>query len=340
MQVMSKHSDILQQCRDQLKASKKRQRNKITFGEVFFESTIAKRVRKRTSDNRYEVSNLVPQAHLIVVSLQELQDLFQDDAAKLFDPSGDLHLRHGSFFRSVVSVAIFCGSDVLASRRRLLPLKPVSFCSQSLTDLPRVSLASLIPFVSRDRPLRGTCRGLLRMMPWTSKPLPDRACLQTWERLYCVLDPAVTTLAINRLEDILFGQLRMRRGKLCNIQLKQALKSVMKDLDLKTTNYAPGWLELCGCLEQFVPKKSWIAGFDEDGALLLIKDSVDGFVTKGMREAAASLACIGRTAEVLGPFNYPKRHYPISLMEKRKEYMFIHGCSLRRGEIWALRVCI
>jgi hypothetical protein len=145
----------------------------------------------------------------------------------------------------------------------------------------------------------------------------------------------VAASATARLNEILFGQLRLRR-KLDKRSLSRAARFVAVQLDLKLSKGVGSVLwELVVSFGAF---KGWIAAFDESGAFLLAQDSYDGWSCSALMKAAESLGCTGVLAEVIGPLNYPRRSDASSLMETHPSYVFAHGYCLRRGEIWALRV--
>jgi hypothetical protein len=145
---------VLDECRAMLQDSRKRPLNDTAFGDVFFEHTLANRVRRRQSDDRYE---LVVRDHLQIVTSKELLEICYDEVNKLFDPTGMLWY-HSAFLRKIPGLAIkynlvyhrtFDG-DVLESRHKLLPLMPSQSCSKTLILLPVWHLA---PFVEK----RGLC---------------------------------------------------------------------------------------------------------------------------------------------------------------------------------------
>lgn len=330
---------VLDECRAALRDSKKRPLNDITFADVFFEKVLAKRVRRRRSDGRYE---LVVGKLLKILTQKELQEICSDDARGLFDPDGTLW-HHSAFLKKIAGIAVkynlpyleYFEGDVLESRRKLLLCPPSEPSPKTLLLLP---LPHLVPFSSEERPLRATCRALRDTMPWNPKPFPPRELLRAWERL-CSGEVDVHNVAASataRLHDVLFRKLRLRTH-LDKRSLARAAKFVAFQLDLKTLRGVGGtaW----DLVVSFGAFKGWIAAFDESGAFILAQDSYDGWSLSALRKASESLRCVGVQAEVLGPFKYPRRSDASSLMGKNPSYIFAQGYCLRRGEIWALRVC-
>ena len=333
----SKHPvSVLDECRATLRNSNKRP-NDITFADVFFEKVLAKRVRRRRSDGRYE---LVVGKLLKIVTQKELQQICYDDVRGLFDPDGTLW-HHSAFLKKIAGNAVNYpywedfDDDVLESRRKLLLRPPSESSFKALLLLP---LPHLVPFMSAERPLRATCRALRDTMPWNPKPFPPRELLRTWEQLRSREDDVhnVSASAKARLHDVLFRELRLHRD-LDKRNLARAAKFVASQLDLKTSRGIgrTAW----DLVQSFGSFKGWISAFDESGAFIIAQDSYNGWSLSQLRESSESLRCVGVQAEVIGPLNYPRRSDASSLMEKNPSYIFAHGYCLRRGEIWALRVC-
>jgi len=324
---------VLDECRAALH-SKKRPLEDMTFAGVFSEKILVERVRRRQSDGRYE---LVAGKLLKIVTQKELPAIFYDDVRGLFDPDGTLW-HHSAFLKKIAGIAAkdklpdcFDGT-VLEHRRKLLPRPPSESSSKTLLLLP---LPHLVPFLAKERPLRATCRELRGTMPWNPKSCPPRELLRAWERL----GPGeadvhnVAASAIARLHDVLFRELRLRRH-LDKRDLARAAKYVASQLDLKTSRGVGRDL-----VQSFGAIKGWILAFDESGAFIMAQDSYDGWSRSELREASESLRCVGVPAEVLGPLKYARRSDASSLMGANPSYIFAHGYCLRRGEIWALRVC-
>jgi len=347
----SKHPvSLLDECRAVLRDSKKRPLNDDTFADIFFEKVLAKKVRRRRSDGRYEI---VMGKLLKVVTQKEVQEICYDDVRGLFDPAGTLW-HHSAFLKRIAGIAVRDCDDfdddvrdhfdavrdhfddnVLESRRKLLLCPSSESCSKTLLLIP---LPHLVPFCSEERPLRATCRALRDIMSWNPKPFPPRELLRAWESLREgeVDVHNVAASATARLHDVLFRELRLRTH-LDKRSLARAAKFVAFQLDLMTFRSVGGaaW----DLVVSFGAFKGWIAAFDESGAFLLAQDSYDGWSLSALRKASESLRCVGVQAEVLGPFKYPRRSDDSSLIKKNPSYIFVHGYCLRRGEIWALRVC-
>jgi hypothetical protein len=331
----SNHSvSVLDECRAALH-SKERPLGDWTFAGVFSEKILVERVRRRQSDGRYE---LVVGKLLKIVTQKELPEIFYDDVRGLFDPDGTLW-HHSAFLKKIAGIAAKyklpdCGT-VLEHRRKLLPRPPSESSSKTFLLLP---LPHLVPFLAKERPLRATCRELRDTMPWNPKSCPPRELLRAWERLRPGEADVhnVAACAIARLHDVLFRELRLRRH-LDKRSLARAAKYVACQLDLKTTRGVRGiaW----DLVQSFDAVKCWIVAFDESGAFIMAQDSYDGWSLSALREASESLRCAGVPAEVLGPLKYPRRSDASSLMGTNPSYIFEHGYCLRRGEIWALRVC-
>jgi hypothetical protein len=207
----SSHPSALDECRATLRDNKKRPLNDITFGDIFFEKILAKRVRRRRSDGRYE---LVVGKLLKIMTQKELQEICYEDVCVLFDPDGTLW-HHSAFLKKIAGIAVkynlpysehFDG-EVLESRRKLLLRPPSESSSKTLRIIP---LPHLVPFVEKERPLRATCRALRDTMPWNPKPCPPRELLRTWERLRPGEADVhnIAASATARLHDVLFRERR------------------------------------------------------------------------------------------------------------------------------------
>lgn len=148
-------------------------------------------------------------------------------------------------------------------------------------------------------------------------------------------EPLVTEFARNRLKEILFRHLRLCPYAVSKREVNKAARFVMKNLDIRVSS-DPAWSLVTEVLGL---QKGCIAGFDETGAFIVAQDDYDGWQRESLREVAETLNCMeGVMAEVLGPFEFPRRSDASSLMEKHPSYIYLMGYCLRRGQIWALRV--
>ena len=84
--------------------------------------------------------------------------------------------------------------------------------------------------------------------------------------------------------------------------------------------------------------------FDDKGALVVFWDCHEAAPPpQTLRAAAESLRCLGRPAEVMGPFSYPCGRSTLLLGKASFErwqgcFWYLQGDGLGHGAIWALRV--
>lgn len=345
---MAAASQDLVQCHAELKSSRKRPvTDTLAFSDVFTKEVLSKRIRKRNSDDKYELTN--KGHHLVVVGATEVKELCFPESQLLFDPRGELP-HHWPFLRHIVAIATQLTSPSLEttvlSQRRALLLNNNVFSSTTTTttkffvDLP---LNAVTPFIAGLRPARATCRLLRDAMTGvlTTTLGNNREKRRLWEHNDAASiitewwEPLVTEYARNRLKEILFRHLRLRPNAVSKREVNKAARFVMKNLDIMVLS-DPAWRLVNEGLGLY---KGCIAGFDETGAFIVAQDDYDGWQRKSLREIAETLNCMeGVMAEVLGPFEFPRRRDASSLMEKNPSYVYLRGYCLRRGQIWALRV--
>lgn len=165
--IMAAASQDLVQCHAELKSSRKRPvRDTLAFSDVFTKEVLSKRIRKRNSDDKYELTTNKGHHHLVVVSTTKVKELCFSESQLLFDPRGELP-HHWPFLRHIVTIAtqMTCPSletTVLSQRKALLLLNNNNVFSSTTTtttltkffvDLP---LDAVTPFIAGLRPARAT----------------------------------------------------------------------------------------------------------------------------------------------------------------------------------------
>jgi hypothetical protein len=279
-----------------------------------------------------------------------MRELTTAAAQRCFDPAGSLAGDGAllAFFEDVARAALrrlraYATGDghngTLEERWAALPQTAArSTAAGGGPALPLVSLPleALGPWLAGLRPLRAACSALRAAVPWSPLPTPARSRLRHWELADAgPCDPQVTAAAQARLRAVLFDHLPLRSLAYAKTPaLDAALRTLLLSLDAPCQDEADPYVQLAAALPAL--RQGWAVAWERGGgALVVYCDDRSAASVSELRRAAASLRCVGRSAEVLGPFHYPyRRSAPAALR------CFLGGCELRDGEIWALRAAL
>jgi hypothetical protein len=321
---------LASRCRLQLERARSPPWNVADFGEAYA-AELWSRLRARCSDYVLELRKRNG-ASLELVTREELRSWVREDVVKFFDPEMRL-TRDDDFYARVSEVSLSYGlmkirplrvQEVLQERRRALLPAPDEGAPLDLLRLPLTAIASF--FRRGERSLRSVCVALREGTPWSPKaPAPVGR-----------LGPDVALAAARRLREILYRGLRIRRSEtqVSREDVMRSARRVLIELDVSRSS----WTDHCDALCYALGLSGMVgAAFDEEGSFVVFWDCCESAPPpQSLRDAAESLRCLGASADVLGPFSYPRGSRPV--MAEDPAFRCLRGGCLRLGAIWALRV--